>query len=98
MRIVPAIPRDPVARLRLLSLSFALFATLIELFELSSGSTAAVPARVAGVGALVLLGAWQMWGYRRRAFPEFSTAFEAVLDKPFTARTLRDAVTATANN
>src|SRR5260370_22231186 len=79
MRILPAIPRDPVARFRLLSLWFALFANLIELGELSLGSTARVAARVIGVGALVILGAWQLWGHRRRGFPEFSAPVEAVL-------------------
>src|SRR5260370_15410065 len=79
MRILPAIPRDPVARFRLLSLWFALFANLIELGELSLGSTARVAARVIGVGALVILGAWQLSGHRRRGFPEFSTPVEAVL-------------------
>ncbi len=79
MNILPAIPRDPAARFRLLSLWFALFANLIELAELALGSTASPPARVVGVAALLILGAWQLRGHRRRMFPKFSAPFEAVL-------------------
>jgi PAS domain S-box-containing protein len=79
MKFLPAIPREPVRRLRLLSLWFVLFAVGIEIIELAVGRLAPTSTRIAGAVSTVALGAWLLAGYRRRRFPEFSTPFEAAL-------------------
>jgi signal transduction histidine kinase/CheY-like chemotaxis protein len=76
---LPAIPRDPPARLRLMSLWFVMFAVAIDVIAITTGRLATPTARVVGVAAVVALMAWVLWGYRRQRFPEWSTPVEAVL-------------------
>src|SRR5687768_14484461 len=85
MSLLPAIPRDPPARLRLMSLWFALFAIAVDTFEIAGSRLASPGMRLVGLAALALLLAWLAWGYRRRKFPEYTTVVEAVLLVAITA-------------
>lgn len=79
MSLLPAIPRDPRARLRLLSLWFALFAVVIALVETTISRPEPLALRITGLSAAILLGIWLSVGYRRGRFPEFSAPLEAIL-------------------
>src|SRR5438093_973876 len=78
MRRSLSIPREPIARLRALSLGFALFTCLgnAVMFGLS-GPTA--PLRLTASAAAVTLAAWCVWGYRRGRFPAWSWIAESAL-------------------
>jgi two-component system cell cycle sensor histidine kinase/response regulator CckA len=85
MSLLPAFPREPLARLRYMSLGFVLFALTIAFTELALGRVAQPEARVVGLVTAIVLAAWSVWGYRRGKFPEYSTPFEALLMVPITA-------------
>jgi two-component system cell cycle sensor histidine kinase/response regulator CckA len=79
MSLLPTIPRDPVARFRLLAFWFALFAAGGHMISFATASEVPTVPRLVGFTACAILGAWFVWGYRRGGFPEFSTPFEAAL-------------------
>jgi two-component system cell cycle sensor histidine kinase/response regulator CckA len=85
MPLLPAFPREPLARLRFMSLGFVLFALTIGFSELALGRVAQPNARAMGLITSVILAAWAVWGYRRGKFPEYTTPFEALLMVPITA-------------
>jgi signal transduction histidine kinase/CheY-like chemotaxis protein len=85
MSFLPQIPRDPPARLRLMSLWFALFAICVDIFAIGTSHLASVEVRVLGfAGCLGLLG-WVLYGYRHRHFPEWTTPLEALVMVAVTA-------------
>jgi signal transduction histidine kinase/CheY-like chemotaxis protein len=76
---LPSIPRDPLARLRLMSLWFALFATAVDIVAGATSHLASPVARAIGMGASVTLLVWILRGYKRQRFPEWTTPFEGLL-------------------
>jgi signal transduction histidine kinase/ActR/RegA family two-component response regulator len=85
MAHLPTIPRDPLARLRLMSLWFAMFAIGVDVAATSVSHLASGPVRLIGVAAASILFAWVVRGYRRERFPEWTTPLEAVLLATITA-------------
>jgi signal transduction histidine kinase/ActR/RegA family two-component response regulator len=79
MSLFPPIPREPPARLRLLTFWFALFAIGVDIVELSTPGIASQNARLLGLGASVLLLGWVWRGYQRQGFPEWTTPIEGLL-------------------
>jgi signal transduction histidine kinase/CheY-like chemotaxis protein len=79
MSFLPPIPRDPPARLRLMSLWFAVFAIAVDVFAIATSHLASAPVRVAGLAATFALLAWVLRGHKRGRFPEWSTPVEAIL-------------------
>jgi signal transduction histidine kinase len=85
MPFLPPVPRDPPARLRLLTLWFTLVAMTLDAAELSVGRLASGSARLIGILSLAALVWWAWRGYRRSGFPEWTTPLEAVLLAAVTA-------------
>lgn len=85
MALLPTIPRDPLARLRLMSLWFAMFAISVDVVATSVSRLPSTPVRVTGVAAALVLFAWVVRGYKRQRFPEWTTPLEAVLLAAITA-------------
>jgi hypothetical protein len=79
MSFLPQIPRDPPARLRLMSLWFALFAITVDIFAIGTSHLASFDVRVVGFVGCVGLMIWVLYGYRHRHFPEWTTPLEALV-------------------
>jgi signal transduction histidine kinase/ActR/RegA family two-component response regulator len=79
MSFLPQIPRDPPARLRLMSLWFALFAITVDIFAIATSHLASLDVRVVGFVGCVGLMIWVLYGYRHRHFPEWTTPLEALV-------------------
>jgi signal transduction histidine kinase/CheY-like chemotaxis protein len=85
MALLPTIPRDPLARLRLMSLWFAMFAIAVDIVAAGVSRLASAPVRALGALASLTLLAWIVRGYKRQRFPEWTTPFEALLLVAITA-------------
>jgi signal transduction histidine kinase/ActR/RegA family two-component response regulator len=85
MSFLPQIPRDPPARLRLMSLWFALFAVGVDVFAIASSHLATPAMRGVGIIATLALLVWVVRGYKRQHFPEWTTPIEALLLVAITA-------------
>jgi signal transduction histidine kinase/CheY-like chemotaxis protein len=85
MALLPTIPREPLARLRLMSLWFAMFAIGVDVVAAAVSRLASAPVRALGASASLILLAWVVRGYKRQRFPEWTTPAEAVLLVAITA-------------
>ena len=85
MALRPTIPREPLARLRLMSLWFAMFAIGVDVVAAAVSRLASAPVRALGAAASLMLLAWVVRGYKRQRFPEWTTPMEAVLLVAITA-------------
>jgi two-component system cell cycle sensor histidine kinase/response regulator CckA len=78
-RLLPTIPREPLARFRLLALWFAVAASLVNGLMIAASTGTPSAFRVAGAAASSALAAWYMWGHGRRRFPALAWILESAL-------------------
>src|SRR4051812_17624657 len=79
MQRLPKFPSDPTARLRVLSLGFALFVTLANALGVAVDPAAPLLYRVVGPIASLVLAVMFVRGFRRSHFPPGSWILEAAL-------------------
>ena len=73
------VPREPLARFRLLALWFALLVTIGNAVAIPLMSELAGARMIAAVAASLLLGAWWSFGYKRGEFPVAGWLLEPLL-------------------
>src|SRR3569833_2483727 len=73
------VPREPLARFRLLALWFALFISAANGVALPFVGLLAAPQLLEAELASVALGAWWAYGWRRGSFPAFGWVIEPPL-------------------
>jgi hypothetical protein len=78
-RLLPTIPREPLARFRLLALWFAVAAAFGNGLMIAASSGTPSAFRIAGAAASAALGAWYIWAHRRRRFPPLGWVLESTL-------------------